>query len=381
MKNTDDKLRSILEEILNTGVLDISKLQKLEKEEQELIRDIYQSGQVKEALQFLTSVDVDVSWQGFYKRVKPKTNRFSYRHFYKYAAALVFLLGSSYFLYQYTSTKEAPFDMTSSDIALILENGETKALNEYVNFTVIKNKGRAIVNQTGNQISYKNVTLAQKTSVYHKLCVPYGKTFNIVLSDGTKVHLNSGTVLKFPQQFIAGQKRTVFLEGEAYFEVAKDSLHPFIVNANNMDVTVLGTKFNVSTYHHPNEVHTVLVEGSVSLSNHKEPQKNTLLKPGYKATWNTETQNINIAKVNPQLYTSWMNGELVFNDVTFKQMIKKLERTYNINIVNNHGLLESKMFNARFSIKIESIEDVLSSIGELYPLTYEKEENKIIINP
>ena len=102
-------------------------------------------------------------------------------------------------------------------------------------------------NQNGNKIVYDTETTLEKL-VYNTIKIPYGKRFELQLSDGTIVHLNSGTTLKYPVKFIASGNRQVFLDGEAFFDVAKDKTHPFVVNADNLNVRVLGTHFNVSNY-------------------------------------------------------------------------------------------------------------------------------------
>src|SRR5690606_36367432 len=100
---------------------------------------------------------------------------------------------------------------------------------------------------------------------YNTLKIPFGKKFRLQLSDGTMVHINSGSTLKYPIKFIAGENRQVYLDGEAFFDVAKDKKHPFIVNADNLNVRVLGTHFNVSNYPEDAVTDVVLVEGSVGM--------------------------------------------------------------------------------------------------------------------
>ncbi|MGK4568546.1 FecR family protein [Flavobacterium sp. 3HN19-14] len=127
------------------------------------------------------------------------------------------------------------------------------------------------------------------------------------MSDGTVIHLNSGTTLRYPVKFIAGENRQVFLDGEAYFDVAKDKAHPFIVNADKLNVRVLGTHFNVTNYPEDDQTDVVLVEGSVGLYGSNttfDATKNTVLKPGYKGSFNKNTSSINTKPVVTDFYTS-----------------------------------------------------------------------------
>ena len=194
------------------------------------------------------------------------------------------------------------------------------------------------------------------------------------------VHLNSGTKIKYPIKFLKGQKREVFIDGEAYFKVFEDKEHPFVVNADEMAIQVLGTEFNVSSYAEDNEIKTVLVEGSVRLSSALDPGKHTILEPGFKGSWDRTDHQTNVEKVNIELYTGWIDGEMIFRKSSFANMVKKLERRYNVTIVNNYNELGEKTFNATFSVNVETIDDIMQSISEIYPLEYAIDNRKITIS-
>jgi len=203
------------------------------------------------------------------------------------------------------------------------------------------------------------------------------------LSDGTVVYLNSGTSLKYPVKFIEGQNRKVFLNGEAYFDVSEDKNNAFVVNAQELDVQVFGTEFNVIAYPEDHETDVVLVEGSVGLSEkgsiNKDKSK-TFLKPGFKGSFDREQKTINTSKVNTRLYTSWMKGNIVFRNESFDNIVTRLERHYNISIINNNKALANETFNATIETEIETIEDVLNFFNKVYEIQYQIVNNKIIIN-
>jgi ferric-dicitrate binding protein FerR (iron transport regulator) len=201
-----------------------------------------------------------------------------------------------------------------------------------------------------------------------------------VLSDGTSVHLNSGSVFKYPVALVPGKYRNVYLvNGEAYFDVFKNPDSPFTVNSELLDVEVLGTKFNVSAYQDDDVTEVVLVEGSVRLDklsgvpNHDS----VYLSPGDKASLNPSKKSLVIEKVDTESYISWINGKMVFKKTSLNTILKKLERKYNITIVNQNTKLGDELFNASF--ESETIQEVMEAFGRFYNINYSLEGDKLII--
>lgn len=307
--------------------------------------------------------------------------RSNFRKYISIAASVIVLLGIGFFYKQHISNKvvEQKFDFKSSDIVLQLENGETQILSEHNSAQIKDAKGNIVGNQSGDKIAYEN-SLDPEKLVYNTIKIPYGKKFRLQLSDGTMVHLNAGTTLKYPIKFIAGENRQVFLDGEAFFDVAKDKKHPFIVNADELNVRVLGTHFNVSNYPEDAATDVVLVEGSVGMYQSNEEfdaLKNTILKPGFKGSFNKENAKISTKAVITDIYTSWINGGLTFRNMTFKNIITKLERRYNVTIVNKNEKLANEKFNASFSD--ESIDKVMSYFNDIHGINYTIKNDQILI--
>ncbi len=307
--------------------------------------------------------------------------RSNFKKYISIAASIVVLLGVGFFYKQNLSTKpvEQKFDFKSSDIVLQLEDGQTQIISENNSAQVKDAKGNIVGNQNGDKIVYDSNTGLEKVA-YNIIKIPYGKKFQLQLSDGTMVHLNAGTTLKYPVKFIAGENRQVFLNGEAFFDVAKDKKHPFIVNADALNVRVLGTHFNVSNYPEDAATDVVLVEGSVGmygLNEEFDATKNTVLKPGYKGSFNRENNAISTKAVITDIYTSWINGGLTFRNMTFKNIITKLERRYNVTIVNKNEKLANEKFNASFND--ESIEKVMSYFNDIHGINYTIKNNQILI--
>ena len=311
--------------------------------------------------------------------IAPKKSNF--KKYIAIAASVVVLLGVGFFYKQNIQTKtiQPKFDFKSTDIVLQLEDGKVQIIHEDNSVQVLDSKGNVVGNQAGNKLVYENNSNLEKLS-YNTIKIPYGKKFQLQLSDGTLVHLNSGTTLKYPIKFIAGENRQVFLDGEAFFDVAKDKKHPFIVNADNLNVRVLGTHFNVSNYPEDAATDVVLVEGSVGMYNSNEEfnaDRNTILKPGYKGSFNRENATIMTKPVITDIYTSWINGGLTFRNMTFKNIITKLERRYNVTIINKNEKLANEKFNASF--KEESIENVMSYFNDIHGINYTIKNNQILI--
>lgn len=315
------------------------------------------------------------------KVITLQTKKRSYGKYFAVAATVMILLSIGWsFRNTFTKVPEnVLLPKSSSEITLQLENGDVQVLTENGSVTVKDAKGSVVGNQKGNTLVY-NINNNEENLVYNTITIPFGKRFALELSDGTRVQLNAGSTFKYPKKFIAGLNRQVFLEGEAFFDVAKDIKHPFIVNADDLNVRVLGTHFNVSNYLEDAHTEVVLVEGSVGMYTVNEKfnaDKNTILKPGFMGSFNKENTQINTKSVVTDVYTSWINGGLVFRNISFKNIVTKLERHYNVTIENKNQKLDSSMFYANFAD--EPIEKVLSYFNDVYGIKYTINNNQILI--
>lgn len=293
-------------------------------------------------------------------------------------AVLIGLAATGYFYLQNPGVN-TPVTIPENVITLQLEDGSIKIIEENNTAKVTDKTGTIVGLQKGNQLVYKETSDVEKL-VYNTLTVPYGKNFELQLSDGTTAHLNAGTSLKYPIKFLKGEDRQIFITGEAYLNVAKDSLHPFIVNTGELSVRVLGTQFNVSAYPEDDVTDIVLVEGSVSLftkADGYDIDKNTLLKPGIKGSFDRKKNSIISKAVITSIYTSWIDGELVFRNMSFENILKKLERHYDVVIINNNKELSQKYFNANFGS--EPIGNVLEELKMNYGIDYVVSGDEIII--
>ena len=314
------------------------------------------------------------------RKEKTIVKRFKLRSVLKYAAVVLLFLGLGY-IYQHSLILNEQVSIIipkEEAITLKMGNGMVEVINTLSSKEIKDYQGNLIGFQSKSNLKYSSESPI-KSLIYNSLNVPYGKQFELILSDGTKVFLNAGTSIKYPVKFLNGKNRQVFLNGEAYFEVAKDSQHPFIVNADELRVEVTGTEFNISAYHEDNISDVVLVEGSVALYAQENTLKNsTFLTPGLKGTFNKEQNSICTEKVNTTIYTEWLRGGLVFRNMSFSNIIKKLERHYHITIINNNESLGNEVFNASFHK--ETINKVLSYFNDSFNIDYTIEKNIIYIN-
>ena len=306
---------------------------------------------------------------------------FGKRQLWKYAAVLA---GLVFGVFMYTTqhnggVQQDELAMEADKIMLKTDSETYNELDARVNGEIRNAEGQLIASQQGDVVVYQPGNTSSKEPIYHELIVPLGKTFKLVLSDGTAVHLNSGSAFRFPVHFMEGADRTVSLKGEAYFEVAKDEKHPFIVNADDMDVKVLGTHFVVSSYV-GSVSHAVLLEGSVSVTGHSDEggadEVPKVLVPGQKASLGAA--GIAVEEVDVMDYVGWRNGLLIFNNDTFSEIVKKIERKYDVVIQNNNPELGAVRFNGKF--KDETLEELLETFKVSAGFEFRVAPDRVIIN-
>jgi ferric-dicitrate binding protein FerR (iron transport regulator) len=242
---------------------------------------------------------------------------------------------------------------------LVLGSGRVINLNDSVQEVVTEKDGTHVRNKA-SALSYVAGNQHSGTAVYNTLITPRGGEYQVTLSDGTKVWLNTASSLRFPTRF-QGKQREVTLTGEAYFEVAKDEKHPFIVRANNTKVTVLGTKFNISAYADDPGQKITLTEGSVRVHNDEDPARSNngvLLKPGYQAVFFKDNHHIDVAKANLEATLAWKNGLFLFDGESLGSIMRTLSRWYDVHVVYADGVDTRFHFTGRIH-RYENITGIL----------------------
>jgi transmembrane sensor len=241
---------------------------------------------------------------------------------------------------------------------LTLENGEQIALNDVGVGTVLKQGNITVSKQANGLLEYKVTANANAKSAveYNTISTPIGGQYSVVLPDGSKVWLNAASSLKFPTAF-TGTERKVELNGEGYFEIAKNKHMPFKVKFNNEEVEVLGTHFNIMAYPDEAVTRTTLLEGSVSIS--KNNVKKVLI-PGQQAVGNLQTNSFNINQVNTDEAIAWKNGLFLFHNENIKSIMKKIARWYDVDVYYQ-GTLTSQEYGGRIS-KSKNLSEILKNL-------------------
>jgi len=302
----------------------------------------------------------------------------------KYAAvALLFFAIGALLFYRQPANTSAFYTFNSDDKApagqaqLIRANGDQVILDDQRSVIKYQRSGELVINSD----TLKPVkTDLKKTQPLNQLIIPYGKMSEILLPDGTKVFLNAGSRLAYPDHFF-GEFREVMLLGEAYFEVMHDSKHPFVVQVNDLSVKVLGTRFNVSAYSADSQIETVLVEGKVSVKQNGAGffTQATELVPGQLASFDKQTNDIRLKQINVADYILWTQGMMKFETADLNRIIKKLERYYNIRFRFDDPMLGTFKISGKLELK-EDLNEVLERIARTASVKIEKQgENEYII--
>jgi len=269
---------------------------------------------------------------------------------------------------------------TENEVVLSLGKGNKLKIKEDVADINYSNTGENVTIGPGQTV-HQDIEENEK-AVFNTLWVPYGKRSTLTLSDGSKVWLNSGSKLIYPIAF-ENDKREVYIEGEAIFEVTHNKKKPFYVISDNQVVEVLGTVFGVTSYPDENATNTILKSGSVQISFQNISATSTRadkmkISPGTKASYNKDTKSIVSEKVNVDNYFSWKEGFLIFKNNELDFIMKRISRFYNVEITIENEALATETFSGYLDLN-EDILTVINSIKESTTMEYEQTENGILI--
>ncbi len=306
---------------------------------------------------------------------------------FKVAAVGLILLsiGSLWYLnqgnqkFQFSESRE---NLKVENPLLVLSNGDQVQLEKDDSKIVILKDKNAI--QINNDSIVENQTfINEKTRKirFNEVIIPFGKKSSLVLADGTRVWLNAGSRFAFPPDF-NGKNREVYLEGEGYFEVAKDEGQPFIISTNNINIEILGTKFNISAYNSDDFIETVLLEGSVNIwERNKLFKEKILMIPNQKATYSKIQRDIVLkTEPMPEAYIAWVEGWYEFTNENLDQVLKKLERYYNINFEYNRVFnLSALPVTGKLDLK-DSLNDVMIVLSGVAKIDYRISGDTVILS-
>ena len=289
--------------------------------------------------------DVEVAFKRFRKSKREKERRLLVYRVAGVAAVLLVVLGVA--VYSWIRKETGPENMAqlvevlspgSSRATLILAGGKEVHLNDSMHLEI--KEQMAMIKVKGDEVYYsEDAEYADSSDLQpsiNKVVTSRGGEYKLVLSDGTKVWLNADSRFEFPSKFV-GQERCVYVEGEVYFEVAKDVSHPFVVTTKQAKVRVLGTSFNVRAY--PDEIYrTTLLEGCVEVLYKKD-----VVKVQPHEQWILDEGVGRVAPVNVRMAASWKNGSFAFDDEPLLNVFQELERWYDVHVfIANEEIREMK---------------------------------------
>lgn len=319
----------------------------------------------------------------FYKLNHKKRRSFRIRNLIRYAAVFVFALsiGAAINILYFSKSTPAFKEIAKSasnlrEAKLILPDGEEIVLKEketdlQFNSADIKIDHDSIINY--NKKADPDALV--------QVVIPYGKRSNISLSDGTKICLNAGSKLIFPQKF-SGRNRKVFLKGEAYFDVFKNKEVPFIVSTEDMDITVHGTRFNLREKDPEHELEVVLVEGAVGLTENSAMNilsKEIKLIPNQRAVYDKVAKKTFVeSNVEVACYISWKDGLLEFNRESILNVFERLSQFYNVSFVTESRVELNRKISGKLDLE-KSLEDVMKVVSDAAPITFSIEGGKVFV--
>ncbi|MDP4240365.1 MAG: FecR family protein [Bacteroidota bacterium] len=332
------------------------------------------------------SKKITMMWDNILRKseAKKSTRFFRMAPIWRIAASVAILLSVTFYFFEYWSNnsirKFADQQISvGNDARIIISDGSEYRLTSNNSHIKYDADGKKIVIEDKIGLTERlNNGSKDAKSVYNQIVVPYGRRHSITLSDGTIVQLNSGSKLVFPAKF-AVSKREVFLKGEGYFEVAKNTGKPFIVKTDFMNVKVLGTHFNVSAYENEKSATAVLVEGSVEVYNNNFFNNHRCkIKPGQGCFFTENVAGFKIQNVDVNEYVSWKNGYYQFKDQTFDDIVKKIEKYYNKTIAIADDELIHRMISGKLVLE-PKFEKTMNFLARTTKSRYIQKENGVYI--
>lgn len=339
---------------------DVEKWEKEKTGRKELVEDLLDQEKFRENEMALNKFPVREAWARMEKRLRGTRRRWRLvLEWGTYAAVFAVLLGVGYFLF-----RERPLEVKVTKVAapvfhsgvqgarLTLGNGRVVEVTRDNQFQLAEMDG-TLIRKDSLGVAYNPDASTGDTLVYNRMETLTGMEYTLALADGTLVYLNAETSLRYPVVFREGE-RVVELEGEAYFEVAKDEMRPFIVRMNGSEIKVTGTSFNARAYGNEEEVVTTLVEGRVEVNGRK-------IVPGEQARCEVNTGNLTVKTVDVNRFIAWKEGYFVFRNERLEDVMKTLARWYGV----EYHFLDEQSKNVRIGARFGRYDDMTPIIEML----------------
>ncbi len=300
------------------------------------------------------SIDTAAAYSVFFKRITRKRPRKMQKWYIGTAVAALCLIALCvYWCWPETVSSElvvenAVIPAGGNEAVLTLADGSQYHLQGTITTSIRQDDG-STANASAASLEYKADSSLCEMPLYNSLYVPRKGEFMLVLSDGTRIWLNSESTVEYPTSFLPGQRK-IRLQGEAYFQVTPDPTSPFTIEAGDVQIQVLGTSFNLRAYEDEKVVQTTLTEGKVRMSSGK---RQMILAPDEQGCIDTETGNMTKKRVDVQIYTGWKDGRFIFERQTLAEIMRTLARWYDVEVV----FQSDKVRNIKFTGNLKRYDD------------------------
>jgi len=363
-------------------LLELNEWLNLSPQNKDLYLKLYSKEYKKQRVESLNQYNTEKAWLSILDDIKPKKRKlFNTLLWQRIAvvASFLFIAGLTYHLskplyrktnYGFNSRYIKP---GNNKAVLTLANGHKVQLGQLDTTLLVLGSGISIKD---SKVLYQSEKKSKdKSIVYNTLETPRGGEYSLVLSDGTKVWLNTASKIRYPQ-FFEQNKRTVYVQGEAYFEVAKNKEKPFFVHSGSNTIKVVGTAFNVRAYSEYTSTLVTLSEGSIELNT---SQSVHVLLPNQQAIINDRDSIVSIVNVNSQLFTAWKDGKFLFKDISLANIMDDLSRWYNVNLFYTNQEVKTLKFSLYVN-KQDKIDKILEMIEATEKVKFNITDNNLIIS-
>ena len=328
-------------------------------------------------------MDVEEEYRRFAGRTKRGRGRVLWRWCGAAAASVAVLLAVWFFAdrveVEEKTLAEAETLVGRRTAELILASGERVELGGNA-LNIKAEDGRRIAADSCKRLSYREADVEgvmEEEPVYNTVRVPGGADYAVELADGTIARLNCETELRYPVRFV-GKERRVYLDGEAFFEVAKNEEMPFIVETKQMQVEVTGTQFDVKAYAEDETMQATLVEGGVEVCAYGAGSKPVALTPSQQYVLDVQTRQAEVKKVDVQLYTGWVEGMFVFKNQRLEDVMTMLARWYSVDVFYIGESVKDIRLSANLG-RYEHIDKILDIIQETNKIGFSRKGNVVTV--
>lgn len=357
------------------------------EEHQVLFEKIKKEIRISSESSLFRSLNDEVAWQKFKTTARERKRRVYVRRILTYAAVIVLplaVVAGFLFLNREKDTlsiaSERVVKITPGGprAVLITADQTVHELNGVQGQREIEVEKGVVIKQGGANLEYDSLvaSVQEVALAMNALRVPRGGEFRLKLSDGTNVYLNSASELKYPVRFDE-KERKVYLSGEAYFEVTKDSDRPFYVVTEEVQVRVYGTEFNVNT-HQPGKVHTVLVDGKVGIKKRGMTGEITM-KPGELASFDRNAGTFEVKEVDVRQYVVWKDGYFTFENESLEQILNTLSLWYDVDVFFQSESAKQLVFTG-YMKRYNDISEILNAITDVVGVNFTINGKTIIVS-